>query len=291
MPWAVITAIPGGEDRGTWAAAPPEQQRAANSVPLLCSALDLRPAPGGWELVTKPFLCRSVDQPFTGEEGVRSRGSDTPATAVLVGRESRHALTVRHAVVDRYGRLLWGLRLAFGYRTSGGGAAPLLAAGDVRTVIRLVARGKGDDDWALLELDAPAARPGLPVRDAGAPGVGDPLLAIGYPHGLPVKLGPGRLRAPGTPNPLADLDIGAGNSGSPVLGLGVDGCPGWIEGLVRRAAPDLEPVRAPCSACEPGRRCAVWVNPSHPDDPAGWAELVPASTFRAHPEVAAVLHG
>lgn len=92
------------------------------------------------------------------------------------------------------------------------------------------------DDWALIELDREAVdRRPLQYRHKGKPSVGDPLVVIGHPSGLPQKIADGsHIRKLNTKYFTADLDTYGGNSGSAVFNSRT----GIVEGILVRGATD-----------------------------------------------------
>ncbi|MDE2237212.1 MAG: trypsin-like peptidase domain-containing protein, partial [Elusimicrobia bacterium] len=74
----------------------------------------------------------------------------------------------------------------------------------------------------------PGRRPAFEIDRGPMPKVGTPLLMIGHPMGLPVKIADGaRVTSQGKGFFYADLDAYRGNSGSPVLSRD-----GVVEGIM-----------------------------------------------------------
>jgi hypothetical protein len=98
--------------------------------------------------------------------------------------------------------------------------ATTVDASEVYYCSRVLARDSGTADWALLELDRPVSnhRP-LAIRTSGKITDAEPLLVIGYPAGLPRKYADGAFvrSNSGRATFEANLDVYAGNSGSPVF--------------------------------------------------------------------------
>lgn len=106
-------------------------------------------------------------------------------------------------------------------------------------------------DWALIRLDRPAVgRPVLPVQRAD-PKAGEPLLLMGYPSGLPLKLAGGArvVHARRRGYFTAELDAYSGNSGSPVLNART----GRVLGVMVRGEADDFVKRGSCYV---SNRCA-----------------------------------
>lgn len=92
------------------------------------------------------------------------------------------------------------------------------------------------NDYALIRLDRRAIDKNiLNVRKRGKPQVGDDLVVIGHPSGLPSKIADGaKVRALKTNYFVADLDTYAGNSGSAVF----NATSGLVEGILVRGRAD-----------------------------------------------------
>lgn len=92
------------------------------------------------------------------------------------------------------------------------------------------------DDWALIELDRIAVeRSPLQYRVLGKPRIGDNLVVIGHPSGLPQKIADGaKIRSLKEKYFTANLDTYGGNSGSAVFNADT----GIIEGILVRGATD-----------------------------------------------------
>jgi V8-like Glu-specific endopeptidase len=92
------------------------------------------------------------------------------------------------------------------------------------------------DDYALIQLDRKVKdRNILNVRKSGAPSVGDNLVVIGHPSGLPTKIADGAtVRSLQGAYFTANLDTYGGNSGSAVFNADT----GVVEGILVRGATD-----------------------------------------------------
>lgn len=280
---SLLTAIPGGDDRVELLAANSEVQAAGASVALVCSKLDLiepTAAQPSWRLLPIWPLCSK--QNFAGQPCLEARGN-TPGTGFLVGDSGRYLLTASHVVVDDYGNLIPDLYCIFGYRVASNVAVQSFPISNVFRVSTLLRRGQGageDDDWALVELEAPTGRSGLPLRASGQPTISDPVIAIGHPHGLPVKVGKGAIQEVSSPLYQADLDIGAGQSGSPVIATDGSGRPLNVEGIVvQSAVDDLRPSEELVLSVQ--KECLVWVQPCFTTGLECWARLVPIGKVMA----------
>src|SRR5690606_35958513 len=74
-------------------------------------------------------------------------------------------------------------------------------------------------DFAVIKLDRPVVdHAPLALRQSGAPPVGEPLVVIGHPSGLPTKVAGGaNVREMKSTYLVANLDTYGGNSGSAVF--------------------------------------------------------------------------
>jgi V8-like Glu-specific endopeptidase len=92
------------------------------------------------------------------------------------------------------------------------------------------------DDYALIELDRPVTdRQPLKIRRAGKPSVGDSLVVIGHPTGLPTKIADGaKIRSLNGKFFIANLDTYGGNSGSAVFNVDTE----EVEGILVRGEND-----------------------------------------------------
>lgn len=105
-----------------------------------------------------------------------------------------------------------------------------------KKVIKQELNSANDQDYALIELDKVVAdRKFLKVRKQGKPKVGDKLVVIGHPSGLPTKITAGaKIRSVNDIFFVADLDTYGGNSGSAVFNAKT----GTVEGILVRGAQD-----------------------------------------------------
>ncbi len=93
-------------------------------------------------------------------------------------------------------------------------------------------------DYTLLRLDRPVkGRSPLPIRTSGSIKLGDPLIMIGHPTGLPAKIAD-QAQVIKNIHPnffVSNLDAYHGNSGSPVFNTKT----GWVEGILVRGEYDF----------------------------------------------------
>ncbi|NJL24700.1 MAG: trypsin-like peptidase domain-containing protein [Calothrix sp. SM1_5_4] len=144
-------------------------------------------------------------------------------------------------------------RFVFGFRVEAEGTQPRsVPTTDVyscHTLIHSVAVS-GGEDFAVVRLDRPVtyAAP-LRPRTFGKISVGEPLLVIGHPAGLPTKISGGAIvRALRSQFLIANLDTYGGNSGSAVFNQTT----GDVEGILVRG--ELDYVYE--NGCRRSNRCA-----------------------------------
>lgn len=92
------------------------------------------------------------------------------------------------------------------------------------------------DDYALIELEEEVLdRKPLKLRQSGKPAVGDELVVIGHPSGLPTKIAGGaKVRSVNEVYLVSNLDTYGGNSGSAVFNAKT----GLVEGILVRGEKD-----------------------------------------------------
>ncbi|MCX5787744.1 MAG: serine protease [Elusimicrobia bacterium] len=133
-------------------------------------------------------------------------------------------------------------RIVFGFSVSREGQYPTaVPASDVYQCVKILSVRKEEEgeDWGLIELDRPVeGRQPLKVNESGAIKKGAPLVLMGYPSGLPLKVAAGASvkRVSKEGYFVADVDSYAGNSGSPVFNAET----GLIEGVLVRGGEDFE---------------------------------------------------
>jgi V8-like Glu-specific endopeptidase len=120
-----------------------------------------------------------------------------------------------------------------------------------KEVIRTIVNPTDMMDYALIRLDRKATnRKPLEFRKAGSPKVGDNLVVIGCPTGIPLKVADAaKVRSLKGTHFVTNLDTYGGNSGSPVFNADT----GLVEGILVRGETDY--VRDP-SGCAVSNVCA-----------------------------------
>lgn len=201
-------------------------------------------------------------KPYGEEEGLcrgeRFYGQRTGSlcSGVLVGPDL--LATAGHCLDDA--RACGNTLFVFGFEADWTGwMAPSLPAGNVYRCRELVARW-GDyvppleADWALVRLDRPVAG-AVPARlnRSGVVREGAPLLLIGNPKNLPLKVSAGGRVRDASPRDhfVASVDGYHGNSGSPVFNRET----GLLEGLLIRGEDDFVEVRGADGSCYASKVC------------------------------------
>jgi hypothetical protein len=128
---------------------------------------------------------------------------------------------------------------------------------------------EGDDsaaDWALIRLDRPVTgHTPLPIRRSGSVSLGQEVMMIGYPRGLPAKVvGGAGVRNIDNPNYFkTNLDSYRNNSGSAVF----DAAQLYVEGVLAAGDDDFVTV----GGCTRSRKC--------PDDGCNGADVTRTTLF------------
>jgi hypothetical protein len=124
---------------------------------------------------------------------------------------------------------------------------------DVYKCQKIIAREfSGEQDYAVIELDRSVRdRAPLGVRKSGSPSIGDPLVIIGYPSGLPAKISDGGVvRSLTDLFFVANLDSFGGNSGSAVFNAETL----QVEGILVRG--ELDYIDDESRGCKIAKTCA-----------------------------------
>lgn len=198
-----------------------------------------------WEL--------KIEGESLAEKGVckEERFSEQPSiagcTAFLVS--PKHILTAGHCISNQTcgnGRYYW----LFDYHMSKDGAFdPRKSKHDYvscKKILKRVLDPQTHLDYALIEIKEEVRnREPLPVRQEGVIGVGESLVVIGHPSGLPTKIADNaEVREVNDIFFKANLDTFGGNSGSPVINTKT----GLVEGILVRGAQDyVEDTEARCN--------------------------------------------
>jgi hypothetical protein len=213
---AMQKGIYGDDDRKEILLAPQAVRANAAAVAAILPASALDSAGSGWRLNATVLsfgkrynLC--ADEPFHEQPAVAECTAFLTRPSVVI--------TAGHCVTEAN---LAAWRFVFGYQMNGANGPDTFPASAVYSGKRIVGcewKSNGTD-WAVVELDRPAA--GVePLRFDDQPfGRGTEVYVIGCPAGLPLKHAGGaqvRYFESGRPYFVANLDSYGGNSGAPVF--------------------------------------------------------------------------
>lgn len=186
-----------------------------------------RNANGVW-LPSKPIETLAERKDLCEDEAYADQPSLSACTAFLVSEDL--VLTAGHCIKQRTcSELSFAFDFAY-FDASELGEFPVVRDENRYECADLIENHTDscDDDWALVRLDRPTGREPLVYRRQDDPDPDTPLLAVGYPQGIPAKVSHNaRVREVDALKLHTDLDIFGGNSGSPV----VDAVTGQLEGI------------------------------------------------------------
>ncbi len=226
--------IYGVDGRADFFMASPAHQALADSTVALMQSSTLSSQSNGRYRVMADTL-RSSHQ-LCASEPFGDQGAGAFCSGSLIGPDL--VLTAGHCVTNASD--CSGTRFVFGYRVEQEAVFPQdVNASEVYSCKQLLYREQKADgaDFALIQLNRPVAnhRP-LALRRSGVASVGDSLLVIGHPSGLPTKITVGgRVRSVQTEHLVTNLDTYGGNSGSAVF----NATTGLIEGVLVRGENDF----------------------------------------------------
>ncbi len=207
---------------------------AASTVALVKSA-DLVASSGGLTTVVgKNF---GVDYNLCSTEKFREQDTAAFCSGSLVGPDL--VLTAGHCIETLPD--CTSTSLVFGFAVQSAGSLPQKVSTShvykCKEIVKTVRVNTGAD-YALIRLDRPALdKKVLAVRRSGELSVGEELVVIGHPVGLPTKVTTGgRVRSVSNPDyVVASVDTYGGNSGSAVFNAQT----GLIEGILVRGEQDF----------------------------------------------------
>lgn len=254
--------IYGADNRLDYYEAPADMKVLADSVVSLWKAKQVSVSGGQAALKHVNFgealnLC-----PF---ERFREQPLGAFCSGSLVGEDL--VMTAGHCITDE--AACADTKFVFGYavKQSGGKAATTLPAGEVYgckkiikrdldkppsglfgTVISVLANitNRMGPDYALIQLDRKVeGHQPLPVNRGAEPRMGTPLLTIGHPVGLPLKVSGGATVRNDSPKSyfITDIDAFGGNSGGPVFNAETK----LIEGILVLGGQDFVKSPAGCT--------------------------------------------
>lgn len=143
----------------------------------------------------------------------------------------------------------------FDYRVESANQTQIaVPASSIYSCKRILTRAldSSSNDFAMIELDrvVPDRHP-VKLRKSGRAAIGDDLVVIGHPTGLPTKIADGaKVRSLQAKYFVANLDTYGGNSGSAVFNVRTE----EVEGILVRGENDY--VKDP-SGCQVSNRCAM----------------------------------
>lgn len=204
----------------------------ARSTVALLDASDVAPIAGGYRVNTSTTLAQSYG--VCGDEPYRNQPNPAFCSGFQVGPDL--IATAGHCVDAAS---CGGTVFVFGFEMLDASTVRAnVPTSDVYTCAQVIARAEtSTDDWAVVRVDrAIVGHDPLPIRRAGAIGLGAAVTVSGHPVGLPLKVADGAtVRDNSHPNYFgANVDTYGGNSGSPVMGAD-----GVVEGVLVRGNTDF----------------------------------------------------
>jgi hypothetical protein len=189
-----------------------------------------------WNVTTNPWtnagggtLC--ADEPYRGQPVAPY------CSAFLVGPDL--VVTAGHCISTS--SACSGSAFIFDWSMQGDGVNPInpVPASRVYFCSQVIAaQNSGERDYALLRLDRPVEGiTPLAIRRQAEIGLNEPLVVMGHPAGIPLKIADGAVVKDARPGLLyfdANLDTYGGNSGSAVFNLNTL----QVEGILVRGATD-----------------------------------------------------
>lgn len=209
------------------------QSLAASTVALVKSSSLVKNAQGQLVLSGSQF---GVAQRLCASEPFREQTAGAFCSGSLVGPDI--LITAGHCITNISD--CSNTRFVFGFALkSAGNENKTFASEDVYGCQEIIRRDQqaAGADYAIIRLDRKVVgRSPLPFRKQGTVKVGDSLVVIGHPSGLPQKIaGGGQVRSIQSGFFVTNLDTYGGNSGSAVL----DSTTGQVEGILVRGDTDF----------------------------------------------------
>lgn len=227
--------IYGSDDRKDFFEVDAATARLADSTVAIVSSTELRSTDGSSTLMTIPYnetlaLCsteRFLTQPTAGR-----------CSGFLVSPDL--VLTAGHCMSDDVAcsgsRIIFGFALLTPTQTQWN--IPSEDIYQCQEIVHTVTDPQSDKDFAVIRLDrAVTNHTPLRVRTEGEPAVGDSVMVMGHPMGLPLKIaGNAHVRSVGQTQFVSNLDTFEGNSGSAVLNVNT----GLVEGILVQGETDFD---------------------------------------------------
>lgn len=162
----------------------------------------LRQIDGKYLLSQRSYSCPN-SRPWCSREKYTDQKIGPWCSSFLIG--PKLVASAGHCVED-----IERIRFVFGYTNSSNMALPEDVYDCSKIVVKVNTR---TDDYAIFELDREVNRRPISISSS-EPTIGEGLVMIGFPMGLPMKADFGRIRGITDKLLAADLDAFAGNSGS-----------------------------------------------------------------------------
>ncbi len=209
-------------------------KRLADSTVALIESTDL--VVSGSSVAIKGSTFGSAYQLCTSEK-FREQSTAAFCSGSLVGEDT--IITAGHCI--KTAADCASVNFVFGYALKAASVLPTsVAVGEVykcKSIVKQVLTS-GGADFAVIKLDRKVSNHApLSIRQSGAASVGDQLVVIGHPTGLPTKITTGgKIRFVAHADFLvASVDTYGGNSGSAVFNAST----GLIEGILVRGEEDF----------------------------------------------------
>jgi S1-C subfamily serine protease len=209
-------------------------KRLADSTVALIANKDL--VVSGSSLAIKGSSFGSAYQ-LCNSEKFREQSTAAFCSGSLVGEDT--IITAGHCIENASDCA--GVNFVFGYALKAASVLPTsIASNEVykcKSIIKQVLTS-GGADFAVIKLDRKVSNHApLSIRQSGSAAVGDQLVVIGHPTGLPTKITTGgKIRSVANADFLvASIDTYGGNSGSAVFNAST----GLIEGILVRGEQDF----------------------------------------------------
>ncbi|MBX3021949.1 MAG: trypsin-like peptidase domain-containing protein [Bdellovibrionales bacterium] len=242
-----MNVIYGGDDRADYyQISNSAVRKRADATVALMRAATLRVSGETTYITTNPFgqsfgLCAS--EPFYNQETAAycSGFLIAPDTVVTAGHCVRNEASCNNT------------RFVFGFAMPNSQNVPRTVPSAMvfscKQLVHSVSYAQGED-FAVVRLDRPVTHVApLSFRTQGSVSVGEDLMVIGYPLGLPVKIAGGaQVREVRNEHMVANLDTYGGNSGSAVF----NSVTGAVEGVLVRGEMDWDIE----NGCRISKRCS-----------------------------------